>query len=102
MAFAYTTDTVSATSVKGYSETMAGGLTLKTGTWTLTAPTTKGTIVTGLTYVLACKVNIMSGTASDEMKVKPRVDGDGVAAEGDIGILLGANNNVGTWMAIGY
>ena len=99
MAFSYTTDTPAG--VRTGAEGIWGNLTLKTGTWTAGGDTT-GTIVTGLSTVIAHGSNVDTGTVTSEHESKKNVTGAGAGQAGSVGILLCATNNVGSWFAIGY
>jgi hypothetical protein len=101
MVASYTVDTVPVAGKKAYSETVIGPLTLKTGTWTADGDVTC-TIVTGLTNVIGFGTNVDTGTVTSEHCSKPNVNGAGAAVAGDIGIVVCAVDNVGTWFALGY
>ena len=94
MAWAYTVDTVIESHINGW-------LYLASGTFTLTGATVKGTIETGLSKILIHSVHVDTGTVTEQLCNKKNVDEDGVDADGSIGILVAAANNVGTWQAIG-
>jgi hypothetical protein len=99
MAFSYTVTVPDGTLVG--REQIFAGLVLKSGTWDA-AGVTLGTIVTGLTKVIAYQTRTDSGTITDEHRSKKNVDGSGTAALGSIGILTTVSGNTGSWMAIGY
>lgn len=110
MAFAYTVDAPDTTGRSKDSRTRGPNLLVYTGTYTLTAPTTSGTIdLTDTTKtnlpvaavsVKEYEIHITDGTVTDDIKARPNYDGTGVAAAGKIGILLAAADNVGTWSAL--
>jgi hypothetical protein len=99
MAFSYTTDTPDGT--RTGTEGIFAGMILKSGTWTAGGDVV-GTIVTGLTKIIAHGTNVDTGTLTSEHTSKKNVVGAGTAANGSIGILVCATNNVGSWFAIGY
>lgn len=100
MAFSYTVDAKPTTGVRANTETVFGNLLLRTGTWTA-GTDVAGTIVTGLTTIIAHGTNVDTGTVTSEHTSKKNVDGAGAAAAGSIGILVCAGDNVGSWFAFG-
>lgn len=94
MAWAYTVDTVIESHINGW-------LYLASGTFTLTGATVKGGIVTGLSKVLMFSTHITTGVITEQMTDKANVDEDGADEDGTIGLLVVADDNVGTWQAIG-
>jgi len=101
MAFSCTADTPSG--VRKGTNSIFGHLALSTGTFTAGGDTkgTLSTTYTGLSRVIACGINVDTGTVTSEVRSKPNVDMDGTAALGAVGILAMATDNVGTWWAIG-
>jgi hypothetical protein len=110
MAFAYTVDAPDTTGTSKDCRMRGNNYIVYTGTYTFTAPTTSGTIdLTDTTKtnlpIAASKVkefeiHITDGTVTDDIKARPNYDGTGAAAAGKIGILLAANDDVGTWSAL--
>ena len=82
------------------STLVVGWWYIANGTWA-SDTATKGTITTGLSKVLAHSTHITSGTVSAQIKSQSNVTDGEVASNGDIGILLCANDLVGTWQALG-
>lgn len=109
MAFAYTVDAVMTTGKMKYCQKVGPNMIRYTGTFTLTAPTTSGTIdltdttktnvVIAATKITAYDVLITSGTVTAQLESKPNAIGAGTAADGKIGILVAATDIVGTWWA---
>lgn len=114
MAAAYfTIDNPATTGKRKRSQAIGPNLMLYTGTWvangtdtkvtidltSTTAPST-GTLEAVATDIYAYGVHVESGTITSVAKTKPNVDKDGTAAQGKIGILSCATDNVGTWWAM--
>lgn len=110
MAFAYTVDAPDTTGVLKDSQTRGPTLLVYTGTFTFTAPTTSGTIdltdttKTNLNVAAASikefDIHLTDGTETDDIKARANYTGAGVAAAGQLGILLAAIDNEGTWSAL--
>lgn len=102
MVFSYTVDSPRNDTSKYNGRTsIKNNLVMVWGTWTAGAAA-NGTIVTGLSVILAHSTRTDTGTITSEHKSKKNVTGGGVAAPGSIGILLCAVDNVGSWVAWGY
>ena len=105
MTFSYTVDTPAGVRT-GTTYLGPGNIQIVSGTWDNTAAgaNTNGTIVTGLSFVMAYKTTVHNGTVTSEHTSKKNVDGSGTAQLGSIGILVipGSETQNGNWFAIGY